>query len=206
MTSRSPTTPTSSGAPPASAAIRLPALRVIVGRDEAEVERKFDEVLALIRIEDALPALARSFDDHDFSQYPLDAPFPVAAVKQLGHESNQSASNRVLRWVEEEKLTLREAALRVLAPSREFVGTPQKVADAIQRWFDGRAADGFVYFASLPGELESFVELVLPVLRERGLFKTDYAADTLRGHLGLPRPANRFVAGAEGRQAAEATA
>ncbi|WP_085316040.1 LLM class flavin-dependent oxidoreductase [Derxia lacustris] len=171
----------------------LPALRVIVGRDEAEAERKFDEVLALIRIEDALPALARSFDDHDFGQYPLDAPFPVDAVVALGKQSNQSQSDRILRWVRDENLTLREAALRVLAPGREFVGTPTKVADSIQRWFDGRAADGFVFFASLPGELESFVELVLPILRERGLFKTDYAADTLRGHLGLPRPANRFV-------------
>jgi len=179
----------------------LPALRVIVGRDQAEVERRFDEVLALIRIEDALPALARSFNDIDFSQYPLDAPFPQE-VAAIGEQSNQSQSNRVLKWVRDENLTLREAALRVLAPSREFVGTPARVADSVQRWFEQGAADGFILFASLPGEFERFIDLVLPLLRERGLFRSEYAATTLRGHLGLQRPANHFVTATAG----EATA
>jgi hypothetical protein len=68
------------------------------------------------------------------------------------------------------------------------------VADAIQEWFDGGAADGFNIMAPvLPSGLETFVDQVVPILQERGLFRTDYNGTTLRGHYGLERPANRFA-------------
>jgi FMN-dependent oxidoreductase (nitrilotriacetate monooxygenase family) len=170
----------------------LPSLRVIVGRTEAEAEAKYQQALSLITIEEALPALGRSFNDHDFRQYPLDAPFPDVA--HLGTESNRSSSERILRLARDNQLTLRETALRLVAPSREFVGTPQQVADAIQRWFDGGAADGFIVGQALPSGLEDFVTLVLPLLRERGLFRSEYEHETLRGHLGLEVPQNRYAA------------
>jgi FMN-dependent oxidoreductase (nitrilotriacetate monooxygenase family) len=179
----------------------LPGLRVIVGRDKAEVERKYQEALSLVRIEEALPALGRSFNDHDFSQYPLDAPFPDVAA--FGAESNRSASERIVRLARAENLTLRQTALRLLAQRDEFVGTPEQVADAVQRWFENGAADGFILGQVLPGDLQDFVELVVPILQQRGLYKTDYAAETLRGHLGLPIPVNRYTAARQ--QAAQAT-
>jgi FMN-dependent oxidoreductase (nitrilotriacetate monooxygenase family) len=170
----------------------LPALRAIVGRTEEEAQRLYDEAVALVRIEDALVALARSFNEHDLSQYPLDGAFPDIA--HYGVESNRSASERIVRVAREEQLTLRQTALRYASPRREFVGTGLQVADAIQHWFDGGAADGFILFESLPRQLDAFVAEVVPVLQQRGLFRREYEHSTLRGHLGLDVPENRNTA------------
>ncbi|CDG82362.1 LLM class flavin-dependent oxidoreductase [Janthinobacterium agaricidamnosum] len=179
----------------------LPALRAIVGRTEEDAQRLYREAVALVRIEDALVALARSFNEHDLSQYPLDAPFPDIA--EFGAQSNRSASERIVRTARDENLTLRQTALRYASPRQEFVGTGAQVADAIQRWFDGGAADGFILFEALPYQLDAFIGQVVPVLQERGLFRRDYDHTTLRGHLGLPVPENRNTAAR--RQAAQET-
>ena len=170
----------------------LPALRAIVGRTEEDAERLYQEAVSLIRIEDALVALARSFNEHDLTQYPLDAPFPDIA--RFGADSNRSSSERIIRTAREENLTLRQTALRYASPRREFVGTGVQVADAIQRWFDNGAADGFILFESLPYQLDAFVAEVVPVLQQRGLFRKDYEHSTLRGNLGLDVPENRYTA------------
>jgi alkanesulfonate monooxygenase len=63
----------------------------------------------------------------------------------------------------------------------------------MQEWLESRACDGFnVMFPYLPGGLDDFVDRVVPELQRRGLFRRDYEGATLREHLGLPRPANRF--------------
>ena len=68
------------------------------------------------------------------------------------------------------------------------------MADAIQEWFDGGAADGFnIMPPVLPSGLEAFVDQVVPILQERGLFRTEYTGRTLREHYGLERPANGFA-------------
>jgi alkanesulfonate monooxygenase SsuD/methylene tetrahydromethanopterin reductase-like flavin-dependent oxidoreductase (luciferase family) len=75
-----------------------------------------------------------------------------------------------------------------------LVGTAQQVADELIAWFEGEAADGFNLMpAYFPGGLTDFIDGVLPILRSRGLFREEYSADTLRGHLGLPIPANRYA-------------
>jgi len=75
------------------------------------------------------------------------------------------------------------------------VGSAEQVADEIQHWFDNRAADGFVLGTSgLPGQLELFVEQVVPALRKRGLFRNEYMGTMLRDHLGLDKPVNRYAA------------
>jgi hypothetical protein len=76
------------------------------------------------------------------------------------------------------------------------------VADTIQDWLDNGAADGFnVMPAVLPSGLEAFVEHVIPILCQRGLFRTEYAGATLREHYGIPRPDSQFAAsGAAERQ------
>jgi N-acetyl-S-(2-succino)cysteine monooxygenase len=62
----------------------------------------------------------------------------------------------------------------------------------MEHWFKDGAADGFnVMPAWLPGSLKDFVDLVIPELQRRGLFRTEYESTTLRGNLGLPKPANR---------------
>ena len=85
-------------------------------------------------------------------------------------------------------------ALRSTTPRNEFIGTPTQVADTMQAWFEGGAADGFMLVPSvLPQGFNDFVDRVLPILKERGLFRTEYEADTLRGNLGLPKPENRYT-------------
>ena len=70
-----------------------------------------------------------------------------------------------------------------------MVGTPEQVADSIERWFTSGAADGFNLMPPmLPDSLEEFVDRVVPVLQRRGLYRTEYPTETLRGHLGLERP------------------
>ena len=73
------------------------------------------------------------------------------------------------------------------------VGTPSQIADVMEEWFLNGAADGFnVMPAWLPGSLTDFVDMVIPELQRRGLFRTEYAGTTLREHLGLPIPASRW--------------
>ena len=89
---------------------------------------------------------------------------------------------------------MRQMALRSTTPKSPFIGTPEQVADTMQAWFEAGAADGFMMNASvLPQGFNDFVDLVLPVLKDRGLFRPDYEHDTLRGNLGLAKPANRYT-------------
>jgi hypothetical protein len=70
-----------------------------------------------------------------------------------------------------------------------IVGSPGQIADHLQNWFENRAADGFNIMAPyLPGAHDDFVDLVIPELQERGLFRTEYEGATLRENLGLARP------------------
>ena len=76
-----------------------------------------------------------------------------------------------------------------------ITGTPTEIADFMEEWFEARAADGFILmFPTLPASLTDFVELVVPELRRRGLFREEYEGTTLRDNLGLSTPVNRHVA------------
>ncbi|MFI6348208.1 NtaA/DmoA family FMN-dependent monooxygenase [Streptomyces sp. NPDC050560] len=78
---------------------------------------------------------------------------------------------------------------------KEIVGSPSRVADVLEEWFEAGAADGFMIFPpEMPASLDAFVDLVVPELRRRGLFRTAYEGHTLRDHLGLGRPRNRWAA------------
>ena len=71
-----------------------------------------------------------------------------------------------------------------------LVGSPTQIVDTLEQWFRAGAADGFnVMPPFFPGPFDAFVDLVVPILQERGLFRTDYTGVTLRDHLGLTRPA-----------------
>jgi len=176
----------------------LPGIRPIVGRDAEEVERRYQQAVELVSIEDAIVALGRPFNDHDFSQYPLDAPFPD--VGDLGANSQKGGSDRIKQQAREQKLTLRQVALDFSRPRREFVGTPEQVADAIQHWFEHGASDGFIINSLLPDGLKTFTEWVIPVLQQRGLQRSDYDGSTLREHFGLAFPVNRYTAARHAEQ------
>jgi len=169
----------------------LPGIGPIIGRTEEEAERKYQELAELVTIENALNYLGRFFEHHDFSQYPLDEQFPE--LGDLGHNSFRSGTDKIKKVAKEKNLTLRQVALQSATPRPQFIGTPEKIADLIEEWHEEGAADGFIIHSSIPSGLNDFVELVIPILQERGIYRTEYESDTLRGNLGLPIPANRYT-------------
>jgi len=86
------------------------------------------------------------------------------------------------------------------------VGSPLTVANELARWFHEGAADGFNYRVENPTDFAVFTDKVLPILRERGLVRSEYDGSTLRANLGLPIPANRHsVQRAQQHAASEST-
>lgn len=169
----------------------LPSLSPIIGATVEEAEAKYKEIQNLIGIEEALHYLGRYFDHFDFSQFPLDEPFPD--IGDVGKNSFQATTDDIKRMAKEENLTLREVALRVATPKEEFFGTYEQVADKMIKWVENEAADGFVVsFQVLGKQYDDFLEFVIPILEEKGYFNRQYESDTLRGNLGLPIPENRY--------------
>ncbi|XXU76012.1 hypothetical protein WMF41_01770 [Sorangium sp. So ce1151] len=132
----------------------------------------------------------------ELTEADLDRPLPevgdVSAVRGA-----QSRFTLVTELARRERLTVRQLLARLGGGRghRTFTGTPEQIADTIEEWFTRGAADGFnVMPPLLPSGLEAFVDRVVPVLRRRGLFRTEYEGVTLRDHYGLPRPTNRFTA------------
>ncbi|MDQ1003334.1 FMN-dependent oxidoreductase (nitrilotriacetate monooxygenase family) [Neobacillus niacini] len=169
----------------------LPGIAPIIGETEEEAERKYQEIANLVSIDKALDYLGRYFEHHDFSQYPLDEPFPE--LGDLGKNSFQSHTDRIKQQAKAKNLTLRQVALQETTPKPTFIGTPEKVADLIQEWFEVNGADGFIIGSAVPNGLNDFVDYVVPILQKRGLFRTEYEAETLRGNLGIPFPENRYA-------------
>jgi len=169
----------------------FPGIGPIIGKTDEEAEQKYEQLANLVTIDKALEYLGRFFEHHDFKQYPLDEPFPE--LGELGSNSFQSGTSKIKQLAKEQGLTLRQVALRTATAKTEFIGTPEKIADLIQKWYEEEAADGFIYHSAYPGSLDEFVELVVPILQERGIYRTEYEAETLRGNLGLPIPANRYT-------------
>lgn len=169
----------------------VPGARPVIGSTEAEAEAKHQELASLVTLENALRALGRSFNDHNFSQYDPDGPFPQEVAAE-GLKSNQSGSARVLELARQ-GLPLREIALRLATPRGQFVGTPEQIADRFQNWLEERGSDGFNLFEPLPGQLDLFVDQVVPILQKRGIYKQDYPGGTFRDTLGLPKPENRHT-------------
>lgn len=164
---------------------------IIVGDNDADVEAQYQTTAALVSINDALNYLGRYFEHHDFSQYPLDEPFPD--IGDLGQNSFRSTTDEIKRNVRERNLTLRQVALESASPRPRFAGTPEQVADGLQHWFDERAADGFIIQGGTPESFAHVVDRVVPILQARGLFRTDYPGTTLRETLGLSAPDNQFI-------------
>ena len=174
----------------------LPGLVPIIGSTEAEataIAQQLDD----LRIPGyGLRQLAQYLEVPE-SELPLDEPLPRHVVEQERREGFDSRARLVIEIAEREGLTVRQLLGRLGGGRghKVLIGTPEQVADHIETWFTQGAADGFnVMGASLPTGLEVFIETVVPILRARGLFRSEYAGTTLREHYGLPRPANRLDA------------
>lgn len=170
--------------------IFMPALDPIVAETEEEAQLKYTRACSLVSYEEALRWVSFFFSYFDFSKFDPDSPFPD--VGDAGEQAYRSVSDYIKRLARDERLTLREVARRFAIPQTDFIGSAEKVADACQRWFEARAADGFMVSSSV-GRLEDFYDLVLPILRRRGLCREEYSSTTFRGNLQLRNVPNRYA-------------
>jgi FMN-dependent oxidoreductase (nitrilotriacetate monooxygenase family) len=167
----------------------LPGALVIVADTTEEAQRRRRTLDGLVHSDSAIANLSMRLGT-DASGFDPDGPLPEIP------ETNASKSARqgLIDLARRENLTVRQLAQRVGGyGGLTMVGDAASVADQMQAWLEAEACDGFnVMFPYLPAGLDDFVNLVVPELQRRGLFRREYEGTTLRDHLGLPRPANRF--------------
>ncbi|HEV7711684.1 MAG TPA: LLM class flavin-dependent oxidoreductase [Asanoa sp.] len=171
----------------------VPGISLVLADTDEEARAKEQRILGGKNFDRALKELGRPFGWHDFSQYDLDAPFPE--LGDLGDRSFRTQADRIKKLARDNGFTLRQVVQTTLDSRRSpFVGSPRTVADEIQRWWEAGAFDGVNITVNAPSEFARFTDGVLPILRERGVVRSEYEATTLRGNLGLPIPANVHTA------------
>ena len=167
----------------------LPAAFVVVGDTLAEAQAKRAHLDSLVHYDSGIASL-NGMLGHDVSGYDPDGPLPEIPETN----ASRSARARIVEMAARENLSIRTLAQRAGSyAGLAFVGTAQSIVDEMEAWLQGEGSDGFnIMFPWVPGGLEEFVDQVVPELQRRGLFRRSYEGSTLREHLGLPRPANRF--------------
>lgn len=172
----------------------MPGIFPIIADTEEEAQSKYEELQELIVPEIGLSILQNYLGGIDLSQYPLDGPLPE--IDPSTSNAVKSRFDLVMNMARKDNLTIRQLYQSV-AGSRGhniFIGTPEQLADVMETWLNEEAADGFnIMPPLLPEGLDLFVDRVVPILQERGLFKTDYTGQTLRDNLGLELPKNRYT-------------
>ncbi|BET26992.1 FMN-dependent oxidoreductase (nitrilotriacetate monooxygenase family) [Limnobacter thiooxidans] len=165
--------------------IVTPGLSVVVGSSDQEAQDKFGELQSRVDFSEL------EFGGFDLSKYDLDGPLP-----DLPYKAGENGQGRFLQQLElarRENLTIRQLVLkfRVARGHVQAIGSPKTIADLIEKWFVEKGADGFnVVPPYLPSGFVDFVNLVVPELQRRGIFRKEYEGKTLRDHLGLDRPDN----------------
>ncbi|PHJ66493.1 nitrilotriacetate monooxygenase [Nostoc linckia z18] len=170
----------------------MPGVFPVIGRTEEEAKEKYQQLQELIHPSVGLGLLSGLIGGHDLSKYPLDGPLPDLPDTNGGKSRLQLITDLARR----ENLTIRQLYLWIAGARghRTILGTPEQIADQLEDWFINDGADGFNIMPPwLPGGLDEFVDLVIPELQRRGLFRTEYEGRTLRENLGLPRPVNQFT-------------
>ena len=176
----------------------LPGVMPVIGRTDAEARDKLSLLQSWLTPTNAA-ILVSSRIGYDVSGYPLDEPVPAPPP-----DGNSRTFSRVLfETARRDNMTLRDLYNLTAAARGHWVvcGTPQRIADTLEEWFVEGAADGFnILPPYFPGAFADFVDLVVPELQRRGLFRRDYQGVTLRDHFGLariPTPAARSRAAGE---------
>ena len=151
----------------------FPGLTFVVGSTEEEARRKADELDQVIDWDAHIAHLSGGIGI-DFGDHDLDAPIGVIET-----QGAQSIIEAVRTSVVGREPVVRDLG-RLLAGSNRLVGTPEQIADALERWQDAGIDGVSVINITRPGTYEEFIEHVTPVLQERGLQKREYTEGTLR--------------------------
>ncbi|MET9479534.1 NtaA/DmoA family FMN-dependent monooxygenase [Streptomyces sp. NPDC006638] len=175
----------------------LPGVTFVLGDTDADAREKADVIRHQQVSGPTAIKLLEQLWNRDLGSYDPDGPLP--AVDPLVGENTVArgrASVRMhrdplataARWralAEEKDLSIRELIIAVTG-RQSFIGSPATVADALDHFVQSDASDGFILTPHLtPGGLDEFADTVVPLLQERGVFRTEYEGDTLREHLGL---------------------
>jgi alkanesulfonate monooxygenase len=172
----------------------LPGVLVFVGRTTEEANKKKALLDSLVHPDSSVPNLSMRLGV-DASRFELDAPLPDIPPSN----ASQSGRDSMVALARRDNLTVRQLAQMAGAyGGLQMAGTAEEIADTMQTWLETEACDGFnVMFPTVPAGLDDFVDLVVPELQRRGIFRREYEGATLREHLGLPRPENRFFSASE---------
>lgn len=170
----------------------MPGVFPIIGRTEEEADELEAKLKELIHPTVGV-ALLSGLISYDLSPYPVDGPLPE--LPDLSQINGQKSRFLLLKDIaDRESYTIRQLYQHIAGARGHWSikGTPVQIADQLEAWFNGGAADGFNVMAPyLPGGLTDFVDLVIPELQRRDLFRKKYTGSTLREHLGLRRPVSR---------------
>lgn len=167
----------------------LPAALIVIGDTVEEAKAKRAMLDSLVHYDSAIASLSIALGQ-DASSFNPDEPLPDIPVTN----ASKTGQAQAIHLAREENLTVRQLAQRYGGyAGLAFVGTPQTIADEMEMWLGEAASDGFtIVFPYLPQGLDDVTIRLVPELQRRGLFRQDYQGTTLRDHLGLPRPENRF--------------
>ncbi|MGX1799652.1 MULTISPECIES: NtaA/DmoA family FMN-dependent monooxygenase [Streptomyces] len=181
----------------------MPGVTFVLGDTGAEAQENAMEIRRRqISPQNALYALEQIWGI-DLSGHDPDGPLPEAdpdvdstfVQGRVKHGDPRQIAEKWRALSAEKGLSSRETVIEATG-RQSFVGTPAAVAEQMISFVDQRAADGFILVPHLtPDGLDPFVDRVVPILQERGAFRTEYTGTTLRDHLGLPAPRPRTEAG-----------
>lgn len=163
----------------------MPGVFIVTGDTQAQAQEKYEAFQALVQPEVGIALLGRMLGNFDLSDYDPNSPLPELAFSESGQKSRQKLLAEIGA---SEQFSLAELGKHIAGGRGHYslIGTPEKIADELQAWFEGKGADGFnVLVPQLAGGLDDVVHYVIPELQRRGLFRTHYAGTTLRSHLGL---------------------
>lgn len=171
----------------------MPGVSIFVAKTAQEAQEKYDFLNSLIHPEVGLSLLSALAGGINLAKFDLDAPFPKIEDADINFSSRQQMMIDIAR---KHNFSIRQL-YQYIASARghwTLIGTPEQVVDQLQEWFENDAADGFnVLPPTTPAGLNDFVDLIVPELQRRGLYRTAYEGTTLRENLGLKRPENQYV-------------
>ncbi|MGW0790854.1 NtaA/DmoA family FMN-dependent monooxygenase [Streptomyces sp. NPDC002911] len=174
----------------------MPGVTVVVGDTDAEAQQRAAEIRRQqVSPQNAILALEQVWG-RDLSSYDPDGPLPdidpdpgsdlVQGRVRVADPLAVAVTWRALS--EARGLSIRQTVIESTA-RQSFIGSPETVAAELEEFVTTDAADGFILVPHLtPGGLDDFVDRVVPLLQERGAFRSEYTGSTLRSHLGLPEP------------------
>lgn len=172
----------------------LPGICLIIGATEEEARERESKLQELMNFDYSLIQLSNRVGV-DLSLASLDEPLPdLPDFEEI--QGHKSRTKLIVELAQREHLTLRQVLIRLAGGRGHYtiVGTPEKIVDELEYWFLNGAADGFNIMPQvMKHDFDRFIDLVIPELQKRGLFRTEYTGHTLREHYGLSIPENQFL-------------